>query len=335
MVAIMWLSAAILSLLRARMAKTWKLLALFAVTWLFGAFSEVGTVVQITWLLLMTLIIWRIDGSRSWMWDRKVLLAPLLATMLALLTIMLSPYGKGFLFSSGPSVDVGELAWEILKESANYNLSPGSEFRTPFIVEVLILGAMGFLLTYRLKASVNLPYPSFVLILLAIFVVGWLLVAVAFFPSYLVLNSYPSPRALMPAHIIRQLEYAFASLAMGWFIGTLVHNRRRLFSTAVVFASLGIFAASLYPLRGYPYLVEREPFMQKWSVLWDQRDEQIRKAAESGESRVEVMVLDHPIPNLAELGANPNSAYNQCAEEYYGIPEIIADLPGWDAYEIP
>jgi hypothetical protein len=255
--------------------------------------------------------------------------------MLALATMLLSPYGKGFLGSSGPSIDVGGLVWEILRESVIYNLSPSSEFRTPFIVEVLILGALGFLLAPRLKASGRLSYQAFIILLLAIFVAGWVLVAVAIFPSYMVLKSYPSPRALMPAHIIRQLEYAFASLAMGWFVGMLIHKRRRIYSRAVILASIGLLIVSLYPIRGYPYLLEKEPFMKKWSVLWDQRDRQIRKAVENGESSVEVMVLDHPIPNLAELGADPNSAYNQCAEEYYGIPVINADLPGWDDFELP
>jgi hypothetical protein len=335
MVTIIWLSAAIVSLLRAGRAKTWVLLALFVATWLFAAFTEVGVVVQITWLLLMTLTIWRINGNRSWAWDRKVLLLPLLATMLALATMLLSPYAKDFISSSGSIINKGDLVWEILRESLVYNLSPGSEFRTPFIVEMLILGALGFLLTRRLTTSVKLSYPAFILFLLAIFVAAWLLVAVAFLPSYLVLKSYPSPRALMPAHIIRQLEYAVVSLVSGWFIGNLVNSRSRYFSSAAILASLGLLIASLYPFRGYPYLVESEPFMRKWSVLWDQRDEQIRKAVERGESSVKVMVLDHPIPHLAELGADPNSAYNQCAQEYYGIPAIIADLPGWDDFEIP
>ena len=47
------------------------------------------------------------------------------------------------------------------------------------------------------------------------------------------------------------------------------------------------------------------------------------------------MVLDHPIPWVAELGPDPAAAYNLCAQEYYGIPAIIADLPGWDSYDPP
>lgn len=335
MVAIIWLSAAILIFLCAGEVKLWGLFVLFVLTWLLGAFSEVGTVIQIAWLILMALVIWWANRRQPREWDRRVILVPLFATFLALITMMLSPYGKGFLTSSGSSIDIAGLISEVSKESFIYNFSPGSGYRTPFIVEVFSLGAMGFLLTSRLKTHVKISIPAFLSLLLVVFVAGWILIAVAFFPNYLVLKSFPSPRALVPAHIIRQLEYATICLASGWFIGTLVHGRRTLSSRAILFASLGMLIVSLYPLRGYEYLVERESFMKKWSVLWDQRDEQIRRAVENGESSVEVMVLDHPIPNLAELGANPNSAYNQCAEEYYGIPEIIADQPGWEAFQIP
>lgn len=335
MVTIIWLSAAILMLLRARKIEAWKLLALFAITWIFGAFSEIGTVVQIAWLFIMALAIWKIKGSRFWSRDYKVLFVPLLATVIALITMMMSPYLRGFLLSSGPIINIGALALEVLRESAKYNLSPGHSFRTPFIVEVIILGAMGVLLIRRRKASVSLSFASFITMLLAIFMAGWLLVAAAFFPSYLGLQSYPSPRALMPAHIIRQLEYAFASIATGMYLGTLVNNRRRAYSVATALASITIIAASLYPLRTYPHLLEREPFMKKWSLLWDQRDEQIRKAVQRGEASIRVMELDHPIPGLAELGPNPNAAYNQCAQEYYGIPEINANLPGWDTFKFP
>ena len=335
MVTVVWLTAVILYMLRAGEVKTWKLLVLFLLTWLLGAFSEVGTVIQIVWLFIMTLTIFWIDKGQHREWDRRVILVPVFATILALATMILSPYGMGFLTSSGPNIHLGDLIGEVLEESLSYNLSPGSEFRTPFLVEVMILGALGFLLSRRLKTLVKLSFPSFVIMVLAFFIIGWLLTAVAFFPSYLVLKSYPSPRALMPAHIIRQIEYALISLSSGWFIGLLIQKRRSLYSIAVILASMLMLLASLYPIRSYRFFLEREPFMKKWSSLWDQRDDQIRDAAKRGLSSVEVMVLDHPIPNLAELGPDPNSAYNQCAQEYYGIPMIIADQPGWDDFEIP
>jgi len=335
MVAIIWLTAAMLTLLRSKSATWWMLLALFAFAWVFGAFSEVGTVVQIVWLTLITLAAWIIEGRRFWQRDYKLFLAPLLGTMLALATMMVSPYAKSFLFSGAPRFDILELVLRIIRSSSDYYLSPGRGFTTPFLVEVILLGALGFLLSRMRRPTAEAAWSRFALLLLAIFLSGWLLVAVAFTPSYLVLNSSPSVRALTPAQVVRQLAYASLLLAAGWAIGRVFASRKKAQSILIVAAPLAILAASLYPIRAYPYLVEKEPFMKKWALLWDQRDEQIREAARRGESQIQVMVLDHPIPWVAELGEDPNANYNVCAQEYYGIPAIVADLPGWNSFDLP
>ena len=334
-VAIVWLTAAMLTLLRANNVTWWNLLALFAFAWVFGAFSEVGTVVQIVWLTLVALAAWIIEGRRFWQRDYTLFLAPMLGTTLALVTMMVSPYGKSFLFSGAPSVDIADLAGRIIGSSGDYYLSPGRGFTTPFLVEVILLGALGFLLSRMPRPTVEVAWARFALILLAIFLSGWLLVGVAFSPSYMLLDSSPSVRALTPSQVIRQLMYASLALAVGWFIGRIIAKRKRVLSIATVAAPLAILAASMYPIRAYPYLIEREPFMKKWALLWDQRDRQIRKAAQKGESQIHVMALDHPIPWVAELGPDPNANYNVCAQEYYGIPAIIADLPGWDSFSLP
>ena len=335
MVAIVWLTASMLTLLRSKSATWRKLLALFTFAWVFGAFSEVGTVVQIVWLTLMTLAAWIIEGRRFWQRDYKLFLAPLLGTMLASATMMVSPYGMSFLFSGAPSIDIADLAGRVIGSSSDYYLSPGRGYTTPFLVEVILLGALGFLLSRMPRPTVEAARSRFALILLAIFLSGWLLVAVAFTPSYLVLNSSPSVRALTPAQVIRQLAYVSLFLSAGWFIGRVFATRKKAQSILIVVAPLAILAASMYPIRAYPYLVEREPFMKKWALLWDQRDIQIRDAAQRGESQIQVMVLDHPIPWVAELGEDPNANYNVCAQEYYGIPAIIADLPGWNSFNLP
>ena len=203
------------------------------------------------------------------------------------------------------------------------------------MVEVLAFGAMGFLWSRSLDANARRSVSSLVFVFLAIFLAGWILVAVSFSPSYFALHSNPSARAEVPAHIIRNVAYAALSVTAGWYLGTAVRDRPGAFPFAVVATSLALFVTSLYPIRAYPHLFEGERFMMKWASLWDQRDEQIREAAESRAASVEVMVLDHPIPWVAELGSDPAAAYNLCAQEYYGIPAIIADLPGWDSYDPP
>jgi hypothetical protein len=45
---------------------------------------------------------------------------------------------------------------------------------------------------------------------------------------------------------------------------------------------------------------------------------------------LEVMQLDHVIPDVGELNPDPGYWYNQCAAGYYGIDSISANQPGWD-----
>jgi hypothetical protein len=39
--------------------------------------------------------------------------------------------------------------------------------------------------------------------------------------------------------------------------------------------------------------------------------------------------VDHIISDVRKLSLDPDNWYNNCAEMYYGIKAIYADLPGW------
>jgi hypothetical protein len=334
MVFIVWLSALILILIQAKKISFWQLPILFFSTWIFGAFSETGTVVQIVWLTIMATVTWMIERREFWDRHYRVFIVPITGSLLALVIMMLSPYASGFFQSDAPGIHLGELVLRILRSSAAYNFQPWQGFTTPFMIELGLFAAMGYLLSrsaIRGKPSIKVILLAIILILL----LGWFLIAVAFFPSQLVLNYPPSPRALTPAEIIRHLEYASICLIAGWFLGRTLYEKKRIYSVAQLAAVLVLSLASLYPIRAYSYFVENEPFMKKWALLWDQREEKIQNAALNGESRIEVMMLDHPVPWVAELGRDPAANYNQCAQEYYGIREIIAGLPGWDDFELP
>ena len=333
MVAIVWLSAAMLFALRAGRVTGWLLLLLFALAWLFGAFSEAGNIVQIGWFLLMGLTVWGVEGRRFWRRDYKLFVVTLVGTVLALATMMMSPYGMSFLFSTAPRSDIPNLISRVFRYSSDYFLHPGRGLTTPFLVEVVLFTAIGITLSRRFRSDV--AWPRVVLIMTAIVLFGMLLVGAAFLPNYLVLDSSPSIRAQTPAQVIRQLAYVALAIAVGWAIGRAFASRKKAHSVILVAAPFAILVASLYPIRAYPYLVERERFMEKWALLWDQRDIQIREAARNDEPQVHVMELDHPIPWVAELGPDPNANYNVCAQEYYGIPVIIADLPGWNSFILP
>jgi hypothetical protein len=334
MVFIIWLSALILILIQAKKISFWQLLILFFGTWIFGAFSEIGNVVQIVWVSLIALVSWRIEKREFWDRHYRLFIAAIFGSLLALVIMMLSPYARGFFHSDVASIDFGELVLRILRSSAAYNFQPWQGFTTPFMIELGLFAAMGYLLS----GSIDRRRPSikvFILIITAILFFGWILITVAFSPSQLVLNYPPTSRAATPAEIIRHLEYTSIYLVTGWFLGRILYEKKRIFSVSQLVAVSFLLLVSLYPVRAYSYFVENESFMKKWALFWDQREEKIRDAASKGESRIEVMMLDHPIPWVAELGKDPAANYNRCAQEYYGITEIIACLPGWDDFELP
>jgi hypothetical protein len=42
------------------------------------------------------------------------------------------------------------------------------------------------------------------------------------------------------------------------------------------------------------------------------------------------MLMDNIIPDVAELQPDPDYWYNNCAEWYYDLDRLSANLPGWD-----
>ena len=49
-----------------------------------------------------------------------------------------------------------------------------------------------------------------------------------------------------------------------------------------------------------------------------------------GAREIEVVLIDHIIPDVAELAPDPNFYYNNGAEWYYDIRSLAANQPGWD-----
>jgi hypothetical protein len=56
MVVLVWITATLFMFVRSELLETWQLVIFFIATWIFGAFSETTTAVQITWLMTLTCI---------------------------------------------------------------------------------------------------------------------------------------------------------------------------------------------------------------------------------------------------------------------------------------
>ena len=148
-------------------------------------------------------------------------------------------------------------------------------------------------------------------------------------PSEYVLSSFPADRALIIAHWTVTLALMLAGFRTGTLLSDwLAPNTTRIIQTCapvIVLALTCFFSAAMVPR----ILEERAKF-ERWASLWDTRDEAIRAAQRAGLPDVHVMQLDHLIPDVGELSPDSGFWYNNCAESYYDIDTIIADLPGWD-----
>ncbi len=99
-------------------------------------------------------------------------------------------------------------------------------------------------------------------------------------------------------------------------------------SPALVIVALGV--SVYFPYRSLTQTVAEWPRYQKWAVFWDARDQSIRAARSQGSMDIRIVQIDHIAPNVGELQPDDGFWYNNCAEDYYDVRSLRADLPGWD-----
>lgn len=159
---------------------------------------------------------------------------------------------------------------------------------------------------------------------------GAILVLACFAPNAYVQQAAPEGRALILPQFIGVLTLLGLGIAGGWLMGQAaqavkIAGARLAWAAAAVFLVAGLYP--LLPAQGEFAQAER---YQRWSRFWDARDAAIRSARAEGVRSLEVVQLDHIIPNVAELSPDPDFWYNNCAEWYYGIDSLAANQPGWD-----
>ncbi len=157
---------------------------------------------------------------------------------------------------------------------------------------------------------------------------GYLLIVCAVAPSAYGESSYPDLRALITSWWVLIVETG----VIGWLAGKALFRWIGMRGTAVVpwAAAAGLIALCALPVAASLPVYTALPHYQRWATFWDTRDAQLRKAGQANTARAEVMQIDHVIQDVSELSQNPSFWYNVCAARYYGVKQIVADLPGWD-----
>jgi hypothetical protein len=299
-----------------------------------GGFSETGFALQITTLVMLSagyaLCTKRNQRKERWNW--WIFLSALLGTILAGLLLALSPTNQARLGDLPPRPD-----WIYLIQSTiqNVRIFSAITLKTLFIPTLIgffvPLGASILFFTSQLPQTTVKVKVQAVLIRLGLeLVLGFILLFACFLPSAYIQSSYPGLRALIPARFVMVLIIATA----GWLMGQVVVILfRQVFSAsgvqwAVTICILGMTV--LYSIWTFPKILAEQPKFTRWALLWDERDLSIRKASKQNIKNLEVMQLDHLIPDVGELDPDPGYWYNQCAAGYYEVDSISANQPGWD-----
>lgn len=305
-----------------------------------GGFSETSTAVQgAAWGLGLAGALILARRGMAWAWRLVWLMAAcVLGALLAVLALYLSPINAVRMGSLPPHPGLWETITITLQSTLIFlYISVKVEWLPDLL---LFLAFIGLSISYTYSGYTQSSRFFWKRWLFAGIVTGaatLILTVCAMLPFAYVQHGYPDPRSL----VIPRFVLVLGGAAMGWLAGQAAAQilfKRSTDQAAtswmprlvpfIILICLGL--GSVYPLLTARDQASQAWHYQKWAHFWDARDLIIRQAHLEGRSLVKVVKLDHIIPDIAELSADPTYWINGCAAGYYGVTSISASLPGWD-----
>lgn len=306
-----------------------------------GGFSETGAAF---WggfwtLFLLSLLLVKWLAKRDWAgWYILPGSAALLGTVFAGVLLAISPSTAMRLAGSPAPLDLAKLI-PLLALNVRVYLWINLMRRTWMVLVPILLGVglgLGFSLS-RQNAAEKLIHPGHIWKHLGgltwVGVSMLLLITAVMLPVTFIQSDYPPDRA----RILSQAVLTGGGMLGGTLVGVILHQIIHKVQVKAAFwqklflglSILLILTSLMAPIQLFLKGGEHWPMFSRWSRLWDQRHARLAAAGREGVDKIRVMVLDHPIQDVGELAADPGYWYNNCAETYYGVDEIIADKPGW------
>ena len=300
------------------------LLSLFA-----GAFSETAAAVQMSLLVIAAIAIAVVarPSKRSKTSVTAIIGTAAAGTLLAIAILAFSPSNESRL----ATLDQAGSLLELLRLSVYHGYLYTRSVFPRQLVPLTALFVISFWLSAQIARRTALPIvSSWRKALISLGVVGAASLAVilaAMLPSAYAQSSYPVGRAL----VLTAFAVALAVAAAGAILGSLLEAQLgRYRKTVLWIAGVSVAIVGVYAFAGMISRLDELPRYQRWARFWDDRDTQIRSERSAGAGEIEVVLIDHIIPDVAELAPDPNYFYNNCAEWYYDIQSLAANQPGWD-----
>ncbi|MCX8024931.1 MAG: hypothetical protein N3A60_06990 [Thermanaerothrix sp.] len=298
--------------------------------WIGGGFSETGAMFQASlWgMVFLTIVLSRFRAKDTLNSPRIIylLLIILAGTLIAILMLVLSPTVAA---RNLPPPEVNKVLRALILSGWNtllffYFWIKG--ITLPLLVNFVIFLLLGV-------SGVISPSQRFVRLLNMVLL--WVSVVVIIFFSMLpfayIQSSYPESRALAIMQWVATVLASATGVGAGaWISRFLSVRQEKLKAYLLKVAPLALVILCFYPVYASRNIYNDLPRHQKWATFWDKRDAEIRDMARHNVQNVQVIQIDHIIPNVGDLSPDPEYWYNRCASIYYGVKSISAGLPGWD-----
>lgn len=301
----------------------------FFFSWLSGGFSETGVMFQAGLWGAIFVIIWfnrnRAGRMRYISQIMPLVIAVLVGTIIAAITLAFSPTLQD---RNLPSPVLSRISKSLSMAGWNTFLFYYLMLRRKTLPMLLNLGLFMFLgLSWAPQMDKN--WLSIRNVFLA-WIIGAAITFLSMLPFAYVQQSYPEPRAVI---IMQWIATVIVSLS-GWWTGgwlkqVLLSNLKGKTNFLYNLSFLVLLFLCLFPVWESRQIYNDLPRYQKWAAFWDRRDAQLRDLARQNVHEVQVIEIDHIIPNVGDLSPDPGYWYNQCASRYYGVQSISASLPGW------
>ncbi len=314
---------------RGSKASTLSLIGVFVLSLFAGAYSETAAAVQVSLLALAaiatTVVARTLKRPQTSM--AATIGASAAGTLLAVAVLAFSPSNESRL----AALDQADSLLELVRLSVYHGyLYTRSIFPKQLAPAVALFTISFWLMAQIARRMGHRPVQSWRKALTGIALVGVISLVVilaTMLPSAYAQSSYPVGRAL----ILAAFAVAFGVAAAGAILGSYLETQPRRYerTTLRVAGAAGVIARA-YALAGAISTLDELDRYHRWARFWDARHAQILGERRAGAGAIEVVLMDHIIPDVAELQPDPNYFYNNCAEWYYDLESLAANQPGWD-----
>jgi len=298
-----------------------------------GGFSEAGAALQAGIFGLMILASASIRKTGGDPLRRLALPAgiALAGILLAVLMLWLSPVTRERQTGLPVPPDLLTLAQQVVWRSYVFIRLSLRSLWLSYLVLLVVFAAAGRLAAERGGLPQPLTLSAWLIRAAWIGVGAYFLVASTLTPALYIQSSPPDAHTLITTRWALAACLAAAAWMVGYYGSAVLERWKPSPRSVAVWALVAAAAAS----AAFPAAAARETLrdaekFQRWAQYWDARDREIRQRRSLGEGTVEVVEIDHLIRDVRELSPDENSWYNNCAEEYYDIDVLRANLPGWD-----